>query len=249
VSTVAPSVRNLRQTAADWSTVTLSWDPPAGAPTPDGYKIFTSQNQTDPVGTVPGTVTTYTVTKLPENGGHHTYVVYALWSGNPSHIGPSVDTATRQPPLNSDFQVNYHTASSPGGTLKTGTNWEDDWTFSPTSCSGNGCREGLNADFQPPGDNIANTPFTVTLKPSGSHYVGTTKAQIFACGSTGLVGFTTDTVDVDISPVHTSGGAWSTFKGTVDVTMPYSAYYTSLHVQSTTMYCPDQTWYFTVSGS
>jgi hypothetical protein len=250
VTTEAPSVQNLRQSAADWSTVTLRWDPPSGAPTPDAYQIYDSGDQTDAVGTVSGTVTTYTVTKLAENGGHHTYLVYASWSGNPSSSAPSVDTATRQPPLNSDFQVNYHTASSPGGTLKTGTNWEDDWAFSPSSCSGNACREGLNANFQPPGDDIANTPFTVTLKPSGGDYTGTAKAKMFACGSSGLFAqATNDTVDVDITRVHASGGAWTSFKGTVDVTMPYSPYSEGLGVTSTTMYCPNQTWYFTVSGS
>jgi hypothetical protein len=247
VTTEAPSVRNLRQTAEDWSTVTLRWDPPSGAPAPGEYQVYDGKDQTDPVGTVPGTVTTYTVTTLPEDGGHHTYLVYAVWSGNPSHSAPSVNTQTRRPPLSSDFQVNYHTASSPGGTLKTGTNWEDDWAFSP-SCSGNTCREGLNANFQPPGLGIANTPFTVALKPSGGHYVGTTKAQIFACGSQGFGAGTNDTVNVDISPVHASGGVWSTFNGTVEVTMPYSADADGPLV-NTTMYCPAQTWTFTVGGS
>jgi hypothetical protein len=242
-------VRNLRQTAADWSSVTLRWDPPPGAPAPSEYQISDRQDQADPVGTVPGTVTTYTVTTLPEDGGHHTYLVYALWSGNPSRSAPSVNTQTRQPPLNSDFQVNYHTASSPGGTLKTGTNWEDNWAFSP-SCSGNTCREGLTANFEPPGKGIGNTPFTVALKPSGGHYAGTTKAQIFACGGSDTFGAeTNDTVNVDISPDHASGGAWSAFKGTVEVTMPYSAYMEGPGLVDTTRYCPAQTWTFTVGGS
>jgi hypothetical protein len=106
-----------------------------------------------------------------------------------------------------------------------------------------------NANFQPPAEGIGSTPFTVALKPSGRHYTGTTKAQIFACGSQGLGTGTNDTVNVDISPVHASGGAWSTFKGTVEVTMPYSAYMDGPGLVNTTKYCPAQTWTFTVGGS
>ena len=46
-------MRNLRQAGKDWTTVTLRWDPPAGAPTPDSY----------------------TITRLPAGGGPATYTV------------------------------------------------------------------------------------------------------------------------------------------------------------------------------
>jgi hypothetical protein len=80
VKTVAPSVRNLRQTGKDWTTVTLRWDPPPGAPPPDSYTIADSSG--NDVGSTAGNVTTYTITRLPVGGGPVTYTVSATWSGN-----------------------------------------------------------------------------------------------------------------------------------------------------------------------
>lgn len=237
----SPGVRNLRQTAKDWQSVTIRWDPPAAAPTPDNYEV--TDDSGTAVADVAGNVTTYTVKGLEENGGKHTYQVVPSWSGNPSHEVSTVTAQTKVPPLFTDFQVKYDVASSPGGDLKGGTKWENDWTFNP-KCSGNSCRETLHADFQPPGADIADTPFDVTLKRSGSHYAGTTKAQIFACGNRELGG-TNDTVNVDIAPGHTgAGGTWATFKGSVKVTMPYTN-----DRFDANMYCPNQTWDLSVTGS
>jgi hypothetical protein len=240
VKTSAPSVRNLRQVGRDWTTVTLRWDPSAGAPTPDNYAV-TDSNGKD-VGDVAGNVTTYTITGLSAGGGPGTYTVTAIWSGNRSDNAPSVRAVTRQPPLAGDYPMRYYAASSPGGDMTTGTKWTDDWTFTP-SCAGNTCTEGLQASFQPP--ITRDTPFTVKLKPFGGHYIGTTHAGIFACSSLaiGSIGVTNDTVDVDITPVRTSGGVWTSFTGTVLVTMPYT-----VDAVRQNYYCPAQSWTFTVNG-
>ena len=241
VQTAAPSVRNLHQVGKGWSTVTLRWDPPAGAPAPDNYTISGSTGTS--VGSVTGNVTTYTITKLPVGGDPGTYTVSAIWSGNRSGNAPSVQAVTRQPPLNSDYSMSYYDASSPGGTMKAGTKWTDNWTFTP-SCTGNACQEGLQASFQPPATH--DTPFNMTLKPSGGHYIGTTHAEIFACSATASASFldaTNDAVNVDITPVRTSGGVWSAFTGTVVVTMPYT-----VPVLSPNSFCPTQSWTFTVNG-
>jgi hypothetical protein len=241
VQTAAPSVRNLRQVGKGWSTATLRWDPPAGAPAPDNYTISDSTGTS--VGSVTGSVTTYTITKLPVGGDPGTYAVSAIWSGNRSDTAPSVSAVTRQPPLNSDYSMSYYDASSPGGTMKAGTKWTDNWTFTP-SCAGNACKEALQASFQPPA--TRDTPFNVTLKPSGGHYIGTTHAQIFACSATASASYldtTNDTVNVDITPVRASGGVWSAFTGTVVVTMPYT-----VPVLSPNTYCPTQSWTFSVNG-
>jgi hypothetical protein len=241
VQTAAPGVRNLRQVGKDWSTVTLRWDPPAGAPAPDSYTISGTAGAS--VISVAGNVTRYTITKLPVGGDPGSYTVVATWSGNRSDFAPSVPAVTRQPPLISDYSMSYYDASTPGGTMKAGTKWTDDWTFTP-SCAGNSCKEGLQASFQPPA--TRDTPFTVTLKPSGGHYAGTTHAQIFACSATTSASFldtTNDTVNVDITPVRTSGGVWSAFTGTVVVTMPYT-----VPVLSPNSFCPTQSWTFTVNG-
>ena len=242
VTTKAPSVRNLRQVGTDWTTVTLRWDPPAGAPVPDSYAIADSNG--DNVGSTAGNVTTYTITRLPVGGGPATYTVSATWSGNQSDNPPSVQAVTRQPPLNGDYATNYDTASSPGGTLKNGTKWEDDWSFT-ASCAGNACHEGLQASFAPPG--TSDAPFSVTLAPSGDQYTGTTHAQIFACSPTTSSSFlddTNDTVNVDITPVHASGGVWSSFTGTVVITMPYT-----VPALEPDYYCPTQSWTLTVNGA
>jgi len=242
VQTKAPGVRNLRQVGKDWSTVTLRWDPPSGAPTPDSYTIADSSG--DNVGSTAGNVTTYTITRLPVGGDPGTYTVSATWSGNQSDTAPSVQAATRQPPLNGDYSTNYFTASSPGGTLKSGTKWEDDWTFT-ASCAGNACNEGLQASFEPPA--TSDAPFSVTLKPSGNQYTGSTHAQIFACSSTtssSVLNDTNDTVNVDITPVHAAGGVWTSFTGTVVITMPYT-----VPVLQPDYYCPTQSWSFTVNGA
>ncbi|MCW2931832.1 MAG: hypothetical protein JWM19_2794 [Actinomycetia bacterium] len=241
VKTTAPSVRNLRQVGKGWTTVTLRWDTPTGAPTPDNYTITDSNGSN--VGRIAGNVTTYTITHLPVGGDPVTYTVFATWSGNQSDSAPSVQAVTRQPPLNGDYSTGYYDASSPGGTMTTGTKWTDNWTFTP-SCAGNACNEGLHASFEPPA--TSDTPFNVTLKPSGGHYVGTTHAEIFACSSTtstSILDSTNDTVNVDITPVHTSGGVWTSFTGTVLVTMPYT-----VPVLQSGYYCPTQSWTFTVNG-
>lgn len=239
--TAAPAVRDLRQLGKGWSTVTLRWDPPAGAPAPDTYTISDSAGTS--VGSVTGNVTTFAITRLPVGGDPGSYTVSATWAGNRSDNAPSVPAVTLQPPLNSDYSTSYYNASSPGGTMKAGTRWTDNWTFNP-SCAGKACKEGLQASFQPPA--TRDTPFNVTLKPSGGHYIGTTHAEIFACSAAASGSFldaTNDTVNVDITPVRTSGGTWSAFKGTVVVTMPYT-----VPVLSPNSYCPTQSWSFTVNG-
>jgi hypothetical protein len=251
VKTAAPSVQNLRQVGENWTTVTLRWDPPSGAPRPDEYSIVDSSGRG--VGEVNGNVTTYTVTGIQVASAPGAYSVSAVWDGNQSDSSPSVNAVTRQPPLNSDYAMSYDNTSSPGGTMTVGTHWTDDWTFSP-SCSGNACKEGLQASFDPPA--TAATPFTVTLKPSGGHYVGTTHDEIFACSTSTSTapflqgGSTNDTVNVDITPVHTSGGVWTSFTGTVLVTMPYTIASNPLGVTpiGVTEYCPTQSWTFSVSG-
>lgn len=249
-----PSVRNLHQVGENWTTVTLRWDPPSGAPPPDEYTIDDSSG--NGVGDVNGNVTTYTITGLQVGSAPGAYSVSAVWDGDQSGSPSSVHAVTRQPPLNSDYAMSYDNTSSPGGTMTVGTYWTDDWTFSP-SCSRNTCEEGLQANFDPPATTA--TPFTVTLKPSGGHYAGTTHDEIFACsGGTSTDPFlqggaANDTVNVDIAPVHTSGGVWTSFTGTVLVTAPYAIASNPSGIAGSPIsggieYCPAQSWTFSVSG-
>jgi hypothetical protein len=242
VTMAIPGVQNLRQVGKGWNTVTLRWDPPAGAPAPDAYAITDSSGKN--MGTAAGNATTYTITNLSVGGGPDTYTVSAIWAGNQSDNAPSVQAVTRQPPLSGDFPMSYYDATSPGGTMTAGTKWTDDWTFTP-SCAGNSCKAGLDAGFAPPG--TRDTPFSVTLKPSGGHYTGTTHAEIFACSASKIASFldtpTNDTVNVDITPVRSSAGVWTSFTGTVLVTMPYT-----VPALQPNYYCPTQSWTFTVNG-
>jgi hypothetical protein len=194
---------------------------------------------------VPGTVTTYAVTNLPLDDGTHQYSVYALWSGNQSDTAPFVNAQTRHTPLDANYLVNYRTVRSSDPSLVIGAEYPNTWTFSP-SCAGNICEESLKAGAPVPFPlyAIGGSPlFTVNLKLSSGHYVGTAKEPLFAC-DVAYSGMPEDTVRVDIAPARVTEGRWSAFKGTVDVIMPRKRYYSIPNE-----YCPAETWNFTVSGA
>jgi Fibronectin type III domain len=233
VTTITPSPLGLGVTKSTWTTVTVHWSPSPLGPAADLYEIYDGASV---VGTVPGTVDSYTATSLTPGASYH-YRVMARWGNFASAPSAALTASTLEPPLSGFAPVHLDTVSTPGAgaSLSVGERWTDTWQFTP-DCAATGCTLRLDAGFSAPG--FANKPFTLTLNSSGGDYTGSTKAQISYCGSAK----STNTVTLRIAPTGAvADGAWNAWSGTMQVSSPY--------VTVGDEFCAAQSWSFTMTGT
>lgn len=233
VTTITPSPVELAGVKATWTTATFRWSPSPLGPAPTAYEIDSDGSA---VATVSGTTNSYNVTGLAP-GHSYQYEVIAHWGNIASDPSSALTVSTLAPPLNGSVPVNLNTVSTPGAgaSLKVGDHWSDDWLFAP-HCTAAGCSMTANADLAAPGFEVKE--FNVALHGSGGKYSGTTSAQISACSTVK----DTNTVTLTINPKGAvTNGAWRTWKGTMQVSAPYTTVGDE--------FCPAQSWTFAVSGT
>jgi Fibronectin type III domain len=235
VTTLAPSPVGLAVGRETRTTVDFHWSPSPKGPVPSEFVIYSGGSA---IAVVPGTIDSYRVTGLNPGSVYH-YQVAAKWGDQQSLLTPALATATLSPPLQGDVPVHVTTTSTPGAgaSLNVGQKWDDTWKFA-SDCTGNKCTLTTDAEFAAPG--FAAQPFTMTLTRSGSGYAGTTKAEVTKCGSVNVK----NTVTLRITPNQgaVSNGAWNAWSGTMVLSSPYV-------MASSSTFCPEQSWDFTVTGT
>lgn len=175
---VPPVLRptGLSATSGTYTTAELSWAGPAAGPQPTRYLIFQDGSE---IGSVPSSVRTYEVTGLTPATGYN-FQVRAIRQHLRSPMSSAVNVSTLTPPppsaaaLTGAFSVNYSHLTWHGFAGKPNIH-TDIWNFS-SSCPR--CSVTLHGAF-------AGDPFTMTLRPSGAAYTGTTlvKRGYLECGS------------------------------------------------------------------
>jgi hypothetical protein len=235
VTTLTPAPVGLAVTGKTWTTLRFRWVPSPKGPAPDHYTIFTG---TDPVDTVPGSVTSYDVARLQPGQGYQ-YSVAARWGSAVSDPSAVLTATTTAAPLTGSVPVHINTTAVPGGgaSLSVGDKWDDTWRFTPT-CTTSACTMSASAEFAPKG--FAPKPFTVKLTGSGGSYQGTATAQITHCGSANVKN--TITLHLTANKGAVSNGGWTAWAGKWVLSAPYIQ-------PDSTHYCPSQSWTFTVTGT
>jgi hypothetical protein len=235
VTTLTPAPVGLAISSKTWTTVRFHWAPSPQGPAPDHYTIF---NGTDPVDTVPGSVTSYNVVRLQPGQGYQ-YSVAARWGPVVSDPSSVLNATTTAAPLSGSVPVHVNTTSVPGGgaSLSVGDKWDDTWRFTPT-CTTTSCTMSASAEFAPKG--FVPKPFTVNLTGSGNSYKGSATAQITHCGSANVK----NTITLNITPDKgaVSNGGWTSWSGTWVLSAPYIQ-------PNSTQFCPSQSWTFAVTGT
>jgi hypothetical protein len=82
----------------------------------------------------------------------------------------------------------------------------------------------------------------MTLRPAGTGYRGTAKAQVTACTVGQQEIPETDTITLTLAPVkgNVRNGAWATWAGTMEMSAPY--------LSKGDEYCPSASWTFAVTS-
>jgi hypothetical protein len=213
----------------------LTWSPSPRGPVPDQYTVYDGTTQ---LGTVTGSTDSYALTGLTPSSAHQ-LTVTAQWGAATSGPAPALNAPALSPPLAGSVPVQFKTVSVPSGSsgISDGEHWSDTWQFAPT-CSGSSCTMIDNGEFAP--TSLGSRTFTVKLSPSGGGYSGSTTAKITNCGGTAV----TNTISLSLTP--NSGavkqGGWTSWHGTMQVSSPY------IQVSSSN-YCPQQSWQFSLSGT
>lgn len=220
----------LRAGPSTTSSVALHWSGPATGPVPDRYAIFRNGGM---IGSVPGTVTAYRDTGLAP-ATEYAYRVAAVRAGHRSAPSSVLAVKTLIPPISAArFQGPWDVDMKivRGGGELTGIprdGWAESWLTSP-KCAAGPCAVVLTGAIN--GHN-----FRVTLNRAGAVYTGTTKADVFPCGS-GAGAFPlrhTLTFRIKIASAQVANGSWvaSTWGGTVVMVTPYTSsgdYYCPAH--------------------
>jgi Fibronectin type III domain len=232
-TTITPSPVGLTSVNATWTTVTFHWSPSPLGPTPTAYAI---ENGGNTLATLPGTTTSYQDTGLSP-GHSYQFQVVASWGNAASAPSATLTMTVLAPPLNGNVPLNVNTTSTPGpgASLSVGDHWSDTWVFTP-NCTATGCTMTADADLAAPGFRVSE--FTVKLHNSGGTYSGSTTAHISKCSTV----TDTDTVTLSMAPKGAvTNGAWSTWRGTMQVTSPYTTV--------GDYYCAAGGWTFALSGT
>jgi hypothetical protein len=242
-TTTTPAVEGLKAGAATGTTLTFSWSPPPGSPTPTTYTVFRDDQPLDAALNLPGTVTQYKDTGLTP-GTKYTYKVYAYWGSAMSDTSADLVMSTKTlavsaARLTGSIPIDFKVTSGTGN-LKTGLTWTNTWSFAP-KCASGACDVVVSGEVTPAGYTVST--FTATLTRNGAGYSGSTTAHITQCGVAPNVVDVQNGVNVQITvrAGTMSGDSWNadSLTGTMTVSSPYTT--------AGSYYCPAQS--FTTSFS
>ena len=203
------------------SSVAFHWSGPATGPAPDRYVILRNGKV---IGSVHGTITSYRDTGLTPVT-EYAYRVAAVRGDHRSAPSSILMVTTRTPPMsaarwqgpsNVSIQITRGGAGLEG--LPKGY-WAESWLARP-KCAAGPCAVVLSGT-------IGGHKFAATLARAGAAYTGTTRANVFPCGS-GSGSFPIRyrlTFRITLTSAQVQGRAWmaSTWTGTVVMASPYTS--------------------------
>jgi hypothetical protein len=236
VTTIVPAPVAVTKAGANYTTVKLRWSPPPNAPTPDSYLIEDmSVGQPVEVGSVTGTVTSYTATELVP-GDDYSFAVAAIWGAAKSGLSTTVDAPPMSPPLSGDVPVNLRVTTIETGStgLKVGDTFEADWNVT-ANCAETSCTLTDKGSL----DGSAS-PFTMKMSPSKGGYQGQAhNVQFGTC--IGVKSFVTVTLHLYPDSGGVTNGAWTSWNGELTLAAAYQA--------EGNFYCPAGDWAMAVTNS
>jgi hypothetical protein len=207
---------SLLANAATTSSVAFSWSSPRTGPLPDRYLIF---QDGDEIGSVPGTVTSYSGKGLAP-ATTYDYRVAAVRDGQRSARSPVIAVTTVTPPVSAAVLFGPWTVSYTGlrwsGFTSAPTLTTDIWTFGP-DCTTELCSVTLSGQIQ-------GLPFTAVLHRSGAVYTGTAPDNNYTkCNSTPAAGSLT--LKIQVSHAEAIGTLWeaASWAGTMAFHSPATA--------------------------
>jgi len=209
------------------SSVSFHWSGPAAGPPPDKYLILHNGKV---ISSVPGTDTSFHAAGLAPDSAYK-YRVAAVRGGKRSALSPILTVNTKAPPISAarwqgrwtvDIRITKGADALRG---KGATGWTEAWRTSPI-CPVRACTVqvagGLNRQT-----------FKATLARAGAVYAGTTKADVFRCGSSGgsVPIKSTLTIRVTVTSAQSAKRAWlaDAWRGQMEISSPYTS--------GTTVYC------------
>ena len=216
------------------TSVTLQWTPPAVGRAPDGYVVLRDGSE---VARVAGTTQTYRDTGLVPVTTY-TYTVVTIKGDLQSAESTALDATTLPPPVTSallsgPWVVDGKIVKATTGIMlddapALGQTFSSTWTFSP---KGTGTPSPVSVSGEYGGEY-----FTVTLRPSGGTYTGSTKAHIGHCvtpaGSRDIKDTVRLTLTVKAAEVASTTWSATSWTGTLRIDNPYTA------VGNSGWYCP-----------
>jgi hypothetical protein len=216
--TATPVARptQLASAARTATSVTISWSPPLSGPRPTRYVIDLGQA---PIGSVPGTVTTYRAEDLAP-GTRFTFRVIALQGTRQSQASTAITVRTSTPPvwdaaLTGQWVVHYSKVTTQNFNFSGPGLTTDTWTFTP-QCATFQCPVALAGA-------IAASKFTATMRLSGKTYTSTsTDTTIAECGSTPIA--STLMLKIRVLAGTVTKGRWSatSWSGSLILSIPSS---------------------------
>ena len=202
------------------SSLTFRWSGPATGPSPDRYLILRSGKV---ISSVPGTVTRFHAAGLAPDTAYK-YRVAAVRSGNRSALSPILTVNTKAPSISAArwqgrWTVDIRITKGAGALRGKGaTGWTEAWRTSPT-CPAGPCTVQVTGGLN-------RRTFKATLARRGAVYTGTTKADVFRCGTSGnsVPIKSTLTIRVTVTSAQPVKGAWlaGAWTGQMEISSPYT---------------------------
>lgn len=203
------------------SSVTFHWSGPPSGPSPDRYLIFHSGKV---ISSVPGTVTSFHRAGLDPDTAYK-YRVAAVRGGKRSALSRVLTVNTKSPPISAarwqgrwtvDIRITKGADALRG---KGATGWTEAWHTSP-ACAAGPCAVQLTGGLN-------RQTFKATLARKGAVYTGTTKADVFRCGSSGnsVPIKSTLTIRVTVTSAQPDQRAWlaAAWRGQMEIASPYTS--------------------------
>ena len=227
------------------ASVTLRWSPPTTGRVPDGYVVLRDGKD---VANLPGAARSYRDAGLVPVTTY-SYTVVTVKDSLRSAPSAALDVTTLAPPVTSarvsgTFIVDGKVVSAPagdtiGGAPSVGQTFSSTWTFTPKGSS-------TPSSVVVSGEFVGH-PFSVTLRPSGGAYTGSTKTHLTHCDAPNGSRDITDTVRLSlrVKTAEVVSKAWSamSWTGRLKVDNPYTA------VGNTGWYCPSGSLTATLTGT
>jgi len=202
------------------SSVTFRWSGPATGPSPDRYLVLRNGKV---ISSVPGTVTRFHAAGLAPDTAYK-YRVAAVRSGNRSALSPILTVNTKAPSISAArwqgrWTVDIRITKGAGALRGKGaTGWTEAWRTSPT-CPAGPCTVQVTGGLN-------RRTFKATLARRGAVYTGTTKADVFRCGTSGnsVPIKSTLTIRVTVTSAQPVKGAWlaGAWTGQMEISSPYT---------------------------
>ena len=208
------------------SSLTIGWSGPATGPLPGTYQILRDGTV---IGTVPGTVTHYTDSKLAPASPYQ-YQVIAVRGGEQSAISQALIGQTAAPPLRDarldwsgdvTYKMESLSPADPASGKQPGNSWQDSWSFTPR-CSSGPCDVTLKGAYN-------GWSFTATLTRSGTTYSGTAELKGYSyCVTQSNSIIDTLTITITAKSAAARGTEWAaeSFSGAATLNIPaeYTCY-------------------------